>query len=425
MISRRNHRLAALVLVGIGISTTGCSAADGDDGHRADGPAAGPLVVDGALSPGELGFEVNRLEQHAAVGQLVDGHLTTSQGCSGTLVGDRVVVTAGHCVVMNHDEWFDGGEPALDSNPGNFHFPIGDHVREPLCETTAESIHLHPDIEVQSMSIAHDFAVVILEESVWESCESVIPIQLNRDTAGEELVGEMALQGGFGSIDGTYAFSPQRFWSLVEITDVDDYHVTVQDIDQGFPTYGDSGSGLWLRFEDGSLRTLGQCSSGMGGVMRFSSTDVQTALLDEVVDQTLLCGPVDETGTCRDDLVVRCDAQGFSSIDCRATEEQCVVGDDGTPSCVCACDIEPYCQEDCSCDADCPCECDQSESCDQGCDCDPDCYGEPAPAPEPADGGEDEGGCALSPSPADGAPAHSGLLLGLGLLGWSLRRRRR
>jgi hypothetical protein len=107
--------------------------------------------------------------------------------------------------------------------------------------------------------------------------------------------------------------------------------------------------------------------------MRFVRLDAQAAFLDDEIDVSLLCGAA-ETGLCREDLLVSCDAAGFVLTDCAAGERECVADDAGA-SCLCTCDDETWCQDDCPCDEQCPCDCDESESCDEECDCDPDCAG--------------------------------------------------
>jgi len=265
---------------------------------------------------------------------------------------------------------------------------------------------------------------LVLADSVWDGCQQVVPVQPNREPLSTDLVGERVLQGGFGSLDGSYDFSPVRYWSLVEVSDLpDELHVEVSDIGQGFPTYGDSGSGLLRRFPDGSLRNRGMASSGLGTTMRFARTDVMDVLLDAVVTPTLLCGPVDELGTCRDDVRVRCDAQGFWSDDCREEGLSCVQDDTGA-SCQCACDDEgPACQPGCDCDPDCPCDCDVGDGRDSGCACDPQCAGV---HPDGGDGDpEAASGCAFGGGRGDGPdPAGWGWLLLIAGAAQRWRRRR-
>ncbi|HEY3357800.1 MAG TPA: hypothetical protein VGQ83_31400 [Polyangia bacterium] len=401
-------------------------------------PSAGRhAVMSGATSPDELGFAIDRLQRNAAAGQLVEQGGTRYQGCSGTLVGDRVVISAAHCVVMNQQEWFNGADPELAPADALF-YAIGDDVRAPACLLAAESVHLHPQAHVdQYGAIAHDASVTILKDSAVATCPAAVPVQLNRDPLGEDFVGREALQGGFGALDASYRFSPLRYWSLLRIAALAPDYVVVQSAGgHGFPSFGDSGSGLLWRFPDGSLRTLGIDSLGEGAGGTFVRVDNQAALLDAVVTPELTCGPVGPGGLCRDGVVIACGAQGFTSLDCAASGRDCAIDAQGQAGCACTCDTEPYCQADCPCDAACPCACDVSDACDPGCTCDPQCW-PPACAcnlgpgcdpgcacdPECACEAGPAAGCSVTPAAGRASPLLVVAALLLFLLGGWWRRR--
>ena len=144
------------------------------------------------------------------------------QGCTGTLVGDRVVVIAGHCVIFNQGEWQNGAQPQLPSPPSIMSYAFGADVDNPAYVVTTESIHLHPDISRQNL-ICHDAAIIILAESVLDNYDQVVPLQTNREPLEQlpvDFVGEELLQGGFGSLDGTYDFSPIRHWALIQVNSI-------------------------------------------------------------------------------------------------------------------------------------------------------------------------------------------------------------
>ena len=75
----------------------------------------------------------------------------------------------------------------------------------------------------------HDMALVVLEESAVETCPSSVPLQINREQITDGMIGEELLQGGFGSLDGTYDFSPIRYWSLIGLVSCDEFLVTCSD----------------------------------------------------------------------------------------------------------------------------------------------------------------------------------------------------
>ena len=321
-----------------------------DDSVSSGMPGGFTSVIDGAQTPGELGFEINRLETNAVGGNIAIIGETLYQGCSGTLVGDRLVVTAAHCVVSNQQEWIYEGAEAIISSTTNWRFALGDDVSDPECLFHAQSFHLHPEavyMEGGFDGFNHDMALVVLEESASETCPSAVPLQINWEQTTDGMIGDELLQGGFGSLDGTYDFSPIRYWSLIGLDSYVEDYLSMVDLDDGFPTYGDSGSGVLRRFDDGSLRVMGVASRHQViGTMLFTRLDSYYDFVDTIATEELICGSVDEDGMCVDEVLVTCSNHGFTSVDCSL--------EDCSPNCACLCDTTYECNADCACDEDCP-----------------------------------------------------------------------
>lgn len=312
--------------------------------------AAQAPVVDGAQSPDDLGFPIDRFQRNAAVAQVA----MSSQGCSGTVVGDRVVISAAHCVVMNQSAWLSGAVPQVAS-PQDLTYVVGNDINNPLCVLQAESVQVHPQAatDPSTGAIRHDISITILDSSVIDNCPAVVPVQINRDPITDSFTGDWVLQGGFGALDYTYNFSPVRYWSLQQLAAVAPDYVVFRSGQHGGPSFGDSGSGFLRRFPDGSLRTLGMDSLANGLLGSFVRTDAQGSFIDQVVTPELLCGAVGPEGICRDHAVVACDAHGFTSNDCLASGQDCAIDGQGHAACVCACDTNAGCDASCACDPSC------------------------------------------------------------------------
>ena len=160
-------------------------------------PAEGPVgeqtaaVVSGSSTPESLGFPLDRFQRHALLGARVGG----VQGCSGTLVGDRMVVSAAHCVVTNQQQWANGAPPVVLA-PGRLSFTSGDDLDTPLCVLQVQTIALHPDVDPTSVDFPHDISIEILRDSAMATCPGVVPMKANLDPLDASLVGESLLQGG-------------------------------------------------------------------------------------------------------------------------------------------------------------------------------------------------------------------------------------
>lgn len=353
-------------------------------------------------------YPISELERNAALAQVVTVGGKQYQGCSATLIGDRLVLTAGHCLVLNQGEWLRGGMPQL-GEPGMLQYLVGEDVDAPLCRLTVESIHLNPEIKIlPDNSLAHDSAIAVLSESATRGCPQAVPLAVNRQPI-EPLIGRLLAQGGFGSLDETTNFSKVKFWSALELSRVNDALLFGRDVGHGLPSLGDSGSGALLRTSDGELRVLGTASTTWGNALGFSRLDKDGPFLDAMLTEQNVCGELLGQGVCRGDTLVQCTAGEMHHESCADRGLQCAGADAGAAAaCACTCNQGALCEPACACDTDCAaCACNTHDGCDEGCACDAACAAPPAP-------------------PASGCSATSSLTLlpALGLLALRSSRRR-
>lgn len=277
--------------------------------------------------------------------------------CSGTLIRDKVVLTAAHCVV----------EDVLADNRGGLAF-FGPNISDSEEEIAIVGLAMHPFYD--NSNVRHyDIALVKL----FEVPQTATPLPVNLDPLDQGLQGSPVRAVGFGVNDGP-GQTGAGIKRTVDLTldSITEEHVGFGD-EAGNTCQGDSGGPIFLEV-DGQESVIGVVSYGgdqCRAQSKASRPDIHRAFLEEVLDAW--DGPCQFDGDCVTDCpgypdpdCDPCGFEGFCAQDCPKLDLDCgPFGFEGDPCkrnsacatglCVEALD-DPrvkYCSAECSEPADC------------------------------------------------------------------------
>lgn len=199
-------------------------------------------------------------KQKRAIGALIDGY--GKNFCTGTLVGDNVVLTAAHCIY--------GIDPSI------VRFAIGEDSAAPDRTFEVAEIRANPLWDTRTPD--HDSALLFLYES---ANMYATPIPINREPLAN-LIGSQVQNVGYGATDPVSSNNTRRWWTAEPITQIDPNVFVVDGRQVSSVCKGDSGSPSIYRFPNGSLRVIGTLHGGETtciGIDRYARTDVDALWL--------------------------------------------------------------------------------------------------------------------------------------------------
>ena len=288
------------------------------------GTWTGP-IVNGDPDPDPAVADLTAAEQNA-VGALVD-RWGGGNFCTGTLIGDNAILTAGHCVA---------GRGA-----GEFDFAVGPDSAAPLHRFRLSAVHTNPLWD--GFSAAHDSAVGVLEGLASEDFPPVTPIEIN-DSPLERLdpafVGHDVQNVGYGATNPSGGSNTRRWWTVEEIAELGRADYTTWGGGTSAVCWGDSGSPGLVTFPDGVVRVVGTLNGGDADCVSYdhwARTDVDATWIASFVTEVARCR-WGLAGHCNGDVAEWCVGEdpvtGLRRDDCAARGRVCGEDADGNSRCL-------------------------------------------------------------------------------------------
>lgn len=243
--------------------------------------------------------------------------------CSGTLISDRVVLTAAHCFY---------GEV---SSPDEVTVTIGLNSDQPEATLAIKEFHINSGYDPNGETGANDFTVVILKSSATAAVPSVVPIPISTTALTNAMIGKTVQNAGFGSTQSDENNS-KRFWVAEPISAYGDGEFSVNGENKHGVCFGDSGGPSFYDFGAG-LRVIGAVSWGdesCVGTDHFADVAAVSSWIASYLSDSEDCGTLTATGICNGDLARWCENNKVVQQDCAATSQVCGSNSQNQKRCV-------------------------------------------------------------------------------------------
>ncbi len=258
-------------------------------------------IVNGTRAPNLVPLGLEQRRAVVGIGQVG----VTGAFCSGTLISERVVLTATHCT---------------DGIPGTqLRIIFGEDDLSPELVVPVANKREHP---IQDLALLTTASAPSAQLAV-----QPIPIYLGTLTAADQ--GRDVETAGYGDTESS---EWGRFFAIELLVSVDAQTFTVDG--QGFRgvCFGDSGGPAFLVAPEGDPRTLGDLSEGdaeCGNQDTFVRADVLRPWIEETTGPTpgagnLPCQGLGLVGACSDNVVRWCEAGVVVTRDCGQCGETCL-----------------------------------------------------------------------------------------------------
>ena len=260
-------------------------------------------IVNGSRAPRAVGLKPGEI---LAIGALTNFSDPTSTFCTGTLITNRVVVTAAHCIARSNGSVLTAGEIS---------FVVGE---DPTINGTVfgvASVAVHPDYNPQSdVADEPDVAILTLDQNASDLVPDVVPVEFNRHPLtgldAEALVNRTVEIGGYGV---TRSDERGRFFTSLPIISIGELTLAIDGRGLTGACGGDSGGPILTLNTRGVPVVLGVLRGGSDDcVSRDNYVRLDIARIrDWVENQISMTWPTYPVGALCDNLTFhgRCVAE--------------------------------------------------------------------------------------------------------------------
>ena len=256
--------------------------------------------------------------QQLAIGALLQYDGAWVNVCTGTLVTDRLVLTAAHCVTDYR---------ARPLDPSKLRFAFGTDAAFPLRIFGVRAVYVNPRYTNYSKT-GYDHAVIELDGTPAADL-GISPLPISR-TSPANLIGHYVQQAGFGITERDYN-NTQLWWTPERVWGVSDADGEMIVNGQGYSSVcnGDSGGPSLYLLGGNVLTVLGTVSWGDPSCVDFdhyARTDWDRDFLDTVLPTDFdYCGGLTFEGECEGNVARWCEGGLLHTQCCDARTGPCIV----------------------------------------------------------------------------------------------------
>lgn len=244
-------------------------------------------------------------QQVLAVGWLYPNGAPSDNFCTGTLITERVVATASHCVAGSSGSAVGFGMGTLPTDPEAF--------------IPASDIYTHP---------AADAALIVLSRDATEELD-VEPIPVNTEAVPDALLGQPIQAGGYGQTYDRDRYG--RWFATVYLDSIDSDQIHVDGRGEQGICYGDSGGPAIAVIEEGGEPTLLAVESwGDSSCVDVDHMTRLDVLYADWIEPILNgdtpedpCDGLDYLGRCNGNVAEWCQRGTLQTRDCTAMGTTC------------------------------------------------------------------------------------------------------